>query len=76
MGGSAQRPVWRGNEPKTTGARSARARTRGKNQLVLYIQTVYGCGGVGGEWVLSCVVDHILQEFNTPTKLLHHPKQK
>jgi hypothetical protein len=22
-----------------------------------------GCGGVGG--VLSCVVDHILQEFNT-----------
>jgi hypothetical protein len=24
--------------------------------------TVCGCGGV---WVLSCVVDHILQEFNT-----------
>jgi hypothetical protein len=32
--GGAQRPVWRGNEPKMTGARSARARTRGKNPLV------------------------------------------
>jgi hypothetical protein len=29
---------------------------------VNYIQTVCGCGGGG---VLSCVVDHILQEFNT-----------
>jgi hypothetical protein len=34
MGGGAQRPVWRGNEPKKTGARSARARTRGQNPLV------------------------------------------
>ncbi len=33
--GGAQRPVWRGNEPKKTGARSARARTRGQNPLVL-----------------------------------------
>ena len=32
--GGAQRPVWRGNEPKKTGARSARARTRGQNTLV------------------------------------------
>ncbi len=32
--GGAQRPVWRGNEPKKTGARSARARTRGQNPLV------------------------------------------
>ncbi len=47
---------------------------------VQYIQTVCGCGGGG---VLSCVVDHILQEFNTlflttfrPTKLLQNPKQK
>ncbi len=30
---------------------------------VQYIQTVCGCGwGLGG---VSCVVDHILQEFNT-----------
>jgi hypothetical protein len=35
--GGAQRPVWRGNEPKKTGARSARARTRGLNPLVLYV---------------------------------------
>jgi hypothetical protein len=33
---------------------------------VQYIQTVCGCGrGMGGGGVLSCVVDHILQEFNT-----------
>ncbi len=34
-GGGAQRPVGRGNELKKTGARSARARTRGQNPLVL-----------------------------------------
>ncbi len=36
MGGGvgAQRPVWHGNAPKKTGARSARARTRGQNPLV------------------------------------------
>jgi hypothetical protein len=33
-GVGAQRPVWHGNAPKTTGARSARARTRGQNPLV------------------------------------------
>jgi hypothetical protein len=33
-GGGAQRPVGRGNEPKKTGVRSARARTRGQNPLV------------------------------------------
>jgi hypothetical protein len=33
-GGGAQRPVGRGNEYKKTGARSARARTRGQNPLV------------------------------------------
>jgi len=32
--GGAQRPVWRGNAPKETGARSARARTRGQKPLV------------------------------------------
>ncbi len=31
----AQRPVWRGNAPKKTGARSARARKRGQNPLVI-----------------------------------------
>ncbi len=36
-GGGAQRPVWGGSELKKTGARSARARTRGQNPLVLYI---------------------------------------
>jgi hypothetical protein len=33
-GGGAQRPVWCGNELIKTGARSARARTRGQNTLV------------------------------------------
>jgi hypothetical protein len=33
--GGAQRPVGRVNEPKKTGARSARARTRGQNLLVI-----------------------------------------
>jgi hypothetical protein len=28
------------------------------------VQTVCGCGGMGWR-VLSCVADHILQEFNT-----------
>jgi hypothetical protein len=32
-----QRPVWSGNEPNKTGARSARALTRGQNPLVLTI---------------------------------------
>jgi hypothetical protein len=31
---------------------------------VQYIQTLCGCGRGGGGGVLSCVVDHILQEFN------------
>jgi hypothetical protein len=34
--GGAQRPVGPGNESKKTGARSARARTRGQNPLVVY----------------------------------------
>ncbi len=36
--GGAQRPVLRVNEPIGTGARSARARTRGQNPLVINIQ--------------------------------------
>jgi hypothetical protein len=35
VGGGAQRPVWGANKLKKTGARSARARTRGQNPLVL-----------------------------------------
>ncbi len=38
-GGGAQRPVWRVNELKKTGAR-ARARTRGQNPLVLSIKGI------------------------------------
>ena len=34
--GARSAPVWRGNAPKKTGARSARARTRGQNPLVVY----------------------------------------
>jgi hypothetical protein len=34
----AQRPVWHANDPKKTGARSARARTRGQNPLVKYME--------------------------------------
>ncbi len=34
-GGGAQRPFWRVNEPIKTGARSARARMRGQNPLVM-----------------------------------------
>ncbi len=32
---SAQRPVWHVDKPNKTGARSARARTRGQNPLVV-----------------------------------------
>jgi hypothetical protein len=40
MGGvGAQRPVWRGIAHKKTGARSARARTRGQNPLVVNMLT-------------------------------------
>ncbi len=35
-GKGAQRPDWGGSEFKKTGARSARARTRGQNPLVIY----------------------------------------
>ncbi len=37
-GRGAQRPVWGGNELKKTGARSAQARTRGQNPLVIIIR--------------------------------------
>ncbi len=33
-GGGAERPVGRGNEPKKTGVRNARACKRGQNPLV------------------------------------------
>ncbi len=35
--GGRAAPVWRVNKPKKTGARSARARTRGQNPLVNHI---------------------------------------
>jgi hypothetical protein len=38
-GGGRAAPVWRVYEPKKTGARSARARTRGQNPLVNHIFT-------------------------------------
>jgi hypothetical protein len=48
---------------------------------VQYMRTV--CGWKVGVGVLSCVGDHILQEFNSlfltdsePTKLFYQPKQK
>ncbi len=43
--GGAQRPVGHGNEPKKTGERSARARTRGQNPLVylIIIWVNFGC---------------------------------
>ena len=40
QGGGAQRPVWCGNELKKTGARSAWARTRGQNTLVVKIRVI------------------------------------
>ena len=44
----AQRPVGRGNEIKMTGARSARARTRGQNPLVEKIRP--GAGNQLGQY--------------------------
>jgi hypothetical protein len=38
-GGGAQRPFWSVNEPKMTGARSARAHTRGQNPQVYNFYT-------------------------------------
>jgi hypothetical protein len=40
---AAKRPVWRRNTPKKTGARSARARTRGQNPLVEQNTTHHCC---------------------------------
>ncbi len=48
--GGAQRPVGRGKEPKKTGARSARARTRGQNPLVNIIVYL-------GYFVCLCVIE-------------------
>jgi hypothetical protein len=41
--GGAQRPVLRVKDPKMTGVRSARARTRGTNQLVKNMRPKYVC---------------------------------
>ncbi len=42
-GGGAQRPVCHVNEPNKTGARSARARTRGQNPLVPIMVYLFCC---------------------------------
>ncbi len=42
-GGGAQLPVLCDNELKKRGARSARARTRGQNPLVVYTERVPEC---------------------------------
>jgi hypothetical protein len=54
MGGRAA-PVRRGNEPKKTGARSARARTRGQNPLVK---------NNSGMTAIYCIEEHRTREEN------------
>jgi hypothetical protein len=44
MGGGRAAPVQRVNNPKKTGARSARARTRGQNPLVIYSSNICTVG--------------------------------
>jgi hypothetical protein len=44
----AQRPVRRGNEPKKTGARSAPARTRGQNPIV--VDNLLRMMGIALQW--------------------------
>jgi hypothetical protein len=51
--GGAQRPVWGGNELKKTGARSARARTRGQNPLV-FIDLHFKLGSPGYAGLRGC----------------------
>jgi hypothetical protein len=54
-GGGAQRHVWGGSELKKTGARSARARTRGQNPLVNNTDSF--CGGT------DCTIYKIVHFF-------------
>ena len=55
--GGAQRPVLCGNKLKKTGARSARARTRGQNPLVAqYLCNISQC-----MYLYKCAVDHYVQ---------------
>ncbi len=64
--GGAQRPVGRGNEPKKTGARSARARKRGQNPLVYNncIDTVSAniirAASIGVPWNKTSFEGHLL----------------
>jgi hypothetical protein len=60
----AQRPVGRGKEPKTTGARSARARTRGQNPLVIIYFSPLAIG------VMQCMDQLILSTY----KSRYHPR--
>jgi hypothetical protein len=55
-GGGAKRPDGHGNEPKKKGARSARARTRGQNPLVLYNYLIYVlCSSLGYFRPMFCI---------------------
>jgi hypothetical protein len=67
----AQRPVWRGNELKKTGARSARARTRGQNTLVYNRQSGDDCMTVAKNivWYTLFILDprsRILIFYSSP----------
>jgi hypothetical protein len=74
-GGGRAAPVWRIYEAKKTGARSARARTRGQNPLVVNILFVFSC-------YLRKIILRILQDgdeglnkkilANPPTKAWYH----
>jgi hypothetical protein len=62
-GGGAQRPVWYGNELIKTGARSARARTRGQNTLVnwiLWLRIMAYHDNLVFDWLKIQEYDHIL----------------
>jgi hypothetical protein len=61
-GGGAQRPALQVNELKKTGARSARARTRGQNQLVYNIK-VYGA--LSWSCLLFVVAERFLPDFSS-----------
>jgi hypothetical protein len=52
--GGAQRTVFRVNEPKKTGARSARARTRGQNPLVVKNKVKHKCAYVSSLALCLC----------------------
>jgi hypothetical protein len=56
----AQRPVWRNNEPKKTGARSSRARTRGHNPLVRNSSANIGIKS-NGTYIVEIVIEELYE---------------